>query len=377
MRSTFRIIATGLTNRIAKQKLETEVKEAAKRLDILLLEQVDPLQELTLQTCQQLILTEFTLFPNLPQELRNAIWKACLPRGRRVCLDRLYPIVKTTPELKLLCPHEIYQIDSELRREGYIDLPITLSVCHESRAETLLHYVVIFRDIYNQIAENAEVIPSSGVPAARVDWDYLKPLCFDPTRDQLYVNNESFRRGERYAEWIRHMDCQLRAPFTLGRIHEIELVGLRWNRGYEHEMRLHVRGTPMPPYWANIYARFKQRKMETGDFAEGGLLANVMLFHGLRRLRLSPVEFFFLTKVPKPDDLWFAGKNSKVVFPKFRRLMKGFLEKHKRSFLDGKAPKLLYHKEFKTLKDRRRVAGLLFIGDDDVPTIIPYIWNLP
>lgn len=86
----------------------------ASTLSLLLSELPDPHQELFIQA----LITEFALFPKLPIELRNTIWRATFPIGRRISLQGLI----------------------DLGPGPYISTPIASRVNKESRAEFLTKY---------------------------------------------------------------------------------------------------------------------------------------------------------------------------------------------------------------------------------------------
>ncbi|KUJ21169.1 uncharacterized protein LY89DRAFT_715435 [Mollisia scopiformis] len=100
---------------------------------------------------------EFTLFMNLPPELRLKIWFYALPRERlvEVILDKLEPL----------------ELFSSSAVRSPTPVPAILQVCSESRVEALKHYSLMFSSRW-------------GVRPARV--------YFDPSIDVLFMNCHRF-----------------------------------------------------------------------------------------------------------------------------------------------------------------------------------------
>lgn len=80
----------------------------------------------------------FTVFPNLPLELRRQIWVESFPKPRSI---------KLLKDEALLDPNgnpERFEVVRSLANKCAQDnFPATLSVNKESRTETLLHYLVV------------------------------------------------------------------------------------------------------------------------------------------------------------------------------------------------------------------------------------------
>ncbi|KAE8443158.1 hypothetical protein EG329_002327 [Mollisiaceae sp. DMI_Dod_QoI] len=106
-------------------------------------------------------LDTFTLFGNLPSEIRVDIWKLCFPKPRSVVIG----------ESNLLSHKER---ERQRRAERSIPLPITLRVCAQSRVETLRRYTLVWWDDLGIEGE-----------FQLLEWQRL--ICFDHERDSLYV----------------------------------------------------------------------------------------------------------------------------------------------------------------------------------------------
>lgn len=73
--------------------------------------------------------TTLTQFPRLPLELRQMIWRACLPPSNRVLPVKIIDATDNlSSKFKSCCSHSAYVDASDLRM---------LEVCHESRTEYL------------------------------------------------------------------------------------------------------------------------------------------------------------------------------------------------------------------------------------------------
>lgn len=72
--------------------------------------------------------TTFMQFPRLPLEIRQIIWRACLPPKNRVLPVKVMRADNSSSKFKSCCSHSAYAHASDLRM---------LEVCHESRTEYL------------------------------------------------------------------------------------------------------------------------------------------------------------------------------------------------------------------------------------------------
>lgn len=95
---------------------------------------------------------KFTLFPNLPPELRIMVWRHTFPKPRIIFLDH---VCNTKTRL---------EIQQTLGIENFQMFPTTLHVSKESRGETLKMYHVV----YSRWARHT--------------------LCFDPVRDFVSIS---------------------------------------------------------------------------------------------------------------------------------------------------------------------------------------------
>ncbi|KAF7946578.1 hypothetical protein EAE96_009573 [Botrytis aclada] len=97
------------------------------------------------------LLTEFPLFPELPLEIRNQIWRSSF-EGRKVELraGRIRPTPHNQP-LHPNYPFEQYGPDQLICKQLKIPptsiIPVAF-VNRESRAETLRHYVRLYQDVH-------------------------------------------------------------------------------------------------------------------------------------------------------------------------------------------------------------------------------------
>jgi hypothetical protein len=104
---------------------------------------------------------KFTLFPNLPLELRLTVWRYTFPGSGMLCLDP-----------PILPPHDKrsrHVIMRKLRiHEDTEELPISLNVSRESRRETLTKYHIVQR--------------------SESSWKEDIGHCLDPSTDRFYIN---------------------------------------------------------------------------------------------------------------------------------------------------------------------------------------------
>ncbi|CZR55835.1 uncharacterized protein PAC_05723 [Phialocephala subalpina] len=106
---------------------------------------------------------DFQLFPRLPIELRLSIWRLSFPEARHVSLDTGFGGDSS------IWVHSF-------RENVEHPLPITLHINHESRAETLRHYTILF------IGD----LPRFQNTEKRFD----RPCWFDLSRDSLWLEAE-------------------------------------------------------------------------------------------------------------------------------------------------------------------------------------------
>lgn len=113
-------------------------------------------------------LQNFTLFPQLPAELRLKIWFFAMPRQRlvEIMVDKTYDVLPTSVHQDKWS--YIRTVRSPTR------VPAMLHTCHESRLEALKHYHLSFgEDISSIDRRNARIY-------------------FDPSVDVLYLNCHRF-----------------------------------------------------------------------------------------------------------------------------------------------------------------------------------------
>ncbi|KAM3069508.1 hypothetical protein ACMFMF_008725 [Clarireedia jacksonii] len=152
-------------------------------------------------------LEKFTLFPLLPAELRLEIWRQSFPTSRTIVLT-------PTPR-----PSEA----------SSAPLPVTLSVCGESRAETLRHYTILYRSEFKTRNNLCSARPRS----------HLQPICFNASVDMIYFHAHDLvwpgKGRAKFNEWIRFLES--RAPGILRSAKSVEVGGLDW----ENTLYLHLK----------------------------------------------------------------------------------------------------------------------------------------
>jgi hypothetical protein len=121
-------------------------------------------------------LLEFTLFPNLPIEIRLKIWRTAFPRGKMVHLGDEYMLRnmgggRLTFGTSQQPPPPFYP----LRVEIETPLPVTLRINSESRHETLKHYIIVHRT-------NLELPQSEPARIRKV-----RPFCYNPKLDTAWI----------------------------------------------------------------------------------------------------------------------------------------------------------------------------------------------
>ncbi|PQE29464.1 hypothetical protein CJF32_00003219 [Rutstroemia sp. NJR-2017a WRK4] len=152
-------------------------------------------------------LEQFTLFPLLPAELRLKIWRQSFPPSRTIVLT---PNPSTT-------------------QASSAPLPTTLSVCSESRAETLHHYTILYRHEFK----------SRNTLSTTTSRSHLQPICINPVLDIVYFPAHDLvwpgKGRSKFNEWISFLES--RAPGILSRAKSVELGGLDW----ENTLYLHLK----------------------------------------------------------------------------------------------------------------------------------------
>jgi hypothetical protein len=121
-------------------------------------------------------LLEFTLFPNLPIEIRLKIWRTTFPRDKMVhlgdeCILRSMGCGRLTIGTSQQPPTPFYP----LRVEIETPLPVTLRIDSESRHETLRHYIIVHRTGLG--------LP----PSAPARMRKARPFCYNPKLDTAWI----------------------------------------------------------------------------------------------------------------------------------------------------------------------------------------------
>jgi hypothetical protein len=194
-------------------------------------------------------LVEFTLFRNLPMELRLKIWRWSFPRGRMINLAQQPQVLSSNDEA-----------NSELVMSTY-PLPVSLHVNSESRMVTLEHYYVLFVEDMEPSEDGNKVRP---------------PLCFNPNLDHVFismhmVNHE--KSANWFVRWIYYLETA--APALLWSIEDLTVLDIRFDE--------------------NTFAWLVLRYIlmfatSQGDEVAAAVPLNefgfILAFHGLRRLIL-------------------------------------------------------------------------------------------
>lgn len=160
-------------------------------------------------------LTEFTRFSELPTELRLKIWRCMFPRGRLMDLSAVLTVPKD------------YRFPTP---------PMTLSVNHESRTETLRRYWVLRQ-------EHIDV---------RKSHPTFHQLHFNPQIDSLCIPDADFWYP---AESYLLESLQVRAPGLVEAVRTIGLLNLLWNPAELHHVRSHARRAPSDPLFSTSHGR--------------------------------------------------------------------------------------------------------------------------
>jgi hypothetical protein len=147
--------------------------------------------------------TQATGFRKIPIEIRLQIYRLLFPGSRQVCLDSDLPWT--------------FNYESAVHAKNRLPLPLSLYINHESRAETLRYYSVIFKQDFAAFA-NFE-------PFAE------RPLLFDPTIDSAYITFSSLQTTEgencqRFNDWLIHLNREL--PGGIKAIKWLEIRDVNW-----------------------------------------------------------------------------------------------------------------------------------------------------
>jgi hypothetical protein len=199
-------------------------------------------------------IVEFTLFPNLPMELRLKIWRWSFPRGRVVNLAR---------QPQFLHPKD------ELRNQNAMSqypLPVSLHVNCESRAVTLEHYYVIFAEDMEPLNDGDKIRP---------------PLCFNPNLDEGFISLYSARHdisADWFTRWIDYLE--ITAPALLCSVQNLQLLGTRFDEST----------------FAWIYLRYvlifgSTNRDEAAAAVPMREFEFILAFHGLKRLRFVVSQY--------------------------------------------------------------------------------------
>ncbi|KAE9363606.1 hypothetical protein N431DRAFT_564235 [Stipitochalara longipes BDJ] len=228
----------------------------------------------------------FTVFPKLVVELRLKVWRSAFPPPRHVKLDLSYHFCEhdISPEIEAMQDHDLS-----------LPLPVTLFVNHESREETLRHYIVVWRS--NMIDTVKGYIE--------------KPFCLDPSCDSVYF----------YSTWA-HMEYQ-----------QGSLNFYRW-----------------VIYLSNILSKAKKsiRYLEYLDDHFGAVMWGIhprsKWIYTLPKLLLDlPLEALCITISTSEDDYLYPGGWLKFLHSEegktvTEKNLKAWLEE---AYSDGKLPKVL------------------------------------
>ena len=144
---------------------------------------------------------KFTLFPELPIEIRLQVFRAMFPRPRHVCLDADFPWT--------------FNYETPVQSQNRLPLPPTLFINQESRAETLKHYYVLFK-------QDSTAFKSYEPFAER-------PFVFNPTIDSVYITFGSLHGGTKYRRfdaWMEYLNTQL--PGGTNAVQSLEIRDMNW-----------------------------------------------------------------------------------------------------------------------------------------------------
>jgi hypothetical protein len=141
-----------------------DIEDEIINLGLLSLELPDPEQHLYSQGDPP----AFACFPKLPIELRLIIWRFIFPTPRKVNIS-----LGQVGEPNVYCCRD--RRSKKMRSHTNQPLPMGLFICRESRKETLKCYCVYLpREIIYSAPYKSDDSP-------------FKPICFSPTRDELFL----------------------------------------------------------------------------------------------------------------------------------------------------------------------------------------------
>jgi hypothetical protein len=236
-------------------------------------------------------LDEFTLFPNLPIEIRLEIWRSSF-HSRRVRIDIHYTIVPSDNDSSDSDSDEEDDSDSstqlqERREEG--DLPIALLVNKESRTEALKHYCLLL-----QTKEDLDTILLRG------------PIWLNPEIDTVCVPLATMANGwYEFFKWLSYVDSFI--PGGLQAVRELEMSEAYWD--------------------GDVGSSFEE--------SYGRVEKSLLRFSGLQRLRVTSASLWV-------HDEFSSWKRRLFCHEKkcFLEAVEAFLVKHKDSFVGGAVPKV-------------------------------------
>jgi len=258
-------------------------------------------------------LDKFTLFLNLPIEIRLLIWRKCFPRARHVNFhptkvhdDRCWV---GAGKSSISSSHQAlhgFTANVETFADPRVpniwnNLPVTISVSKESRAETLNHYYLFFPSAFKSFP-----------PLDIGDISRADPICVNPTIDTVYLSADFCLRDR----WLEYLHQKSPFSFSLIRALEIrELPALKWDLIHYILSSLIVNRLPS---------------------AGGSWFSKIILFSGLKTLK------FTCRRSPYEDMEDFAYLCSRYIM---REDMKGcanrWLKFNDAAFVDNTPPEFL------------------------------------
>jgi len=267
----------------------------------------DPSQEIAIQRGYDT--DTFTCFPRLPIEIRFKIWRYSYPAPRAINL---------LPRCQGYCLHELVGLPQRHRiadssrfqvvtlRRSRVPLPITLQINRESRRETLMNYILVFRH------EN-DLRSSNELTVVRID---NGPFCFHPLRDTTFIYWCAFR-------WLPNLSPDFTSGWVsqpehvenVKRISRLEIREMIWNRYLLHFLRL---------YNSEDLSVFESSSFLREYWDHPGPLRNLLKFPGLRSLHVS-LQF------PSAAERKYMG-GFEVASLECEEELAFFLERHKAKF---------------------------------------------
>ncbi|THV51066.1 hypothetical protein BGAL_0125g00230 [Botrytis galanthina] len=147
---------------------------------------------------------KFHQFTLLPLELQRKIWRSLFPSSRIVPLS--YNI---TPLQAHSSPP-----------------PVTLSICSESRSETLLYYTLLYRSEFP--GSRGKTGGNCGILLSKC---MRQPICINPLMDTISffagdLCGENLKGRKRFVEWMAFLNSVDKR--ILERVTAVELEGLDW-----------------------------------------------------------------------------------------------------------------------------------------------------